>query len=68
MADCTYRVPDLNASGDALYGPRICNQPFIDWLGTYMASMVVTGRMAGASTMSATSASRWPDASTQCGC
>jgi hypothetical protein len=31
MADCTYRVPDLNASGDALYGPRICNQPFIDW-------------------------------------
>lgn len=31
MADCTYTVPDLNASGDALYGPRICNQPFIDY-------------------------------------
>lgn len=31
MADCTYRVPDLTASGDALYGPRICDQPFIDW-------------------------------------
>lgn len=31
MADCTYRVPNLNASGDALYGPLICNQPFVDW-------------------------------------
>lgn len=31
MADCTYRVPDLAASGDALYGPAICNQPFVDW-------------------------------------
>jgi hypothetical protein len=31
MADCTYTVPDLTTSGDALYGPRICNQPFIDW-------------------------------------
>ena len=31
MADCTYSVPDLEASGDALYGGRICNQPFIDW-------------------------------------
>ena len=31
MPDCTYTVPDLNASGDALYGPRICDQPFIDW-------------------------------------
>jgi hypothetical protein len=31
MADCTYQVPDLNVSADALYGPRICNQPFIDW-------------------------------------
>ena len=31
MADCEYSVPDLAASGDALYGPRVCNQPFIDW-------------------------------------
>ena len=31
MADCTYTVPDLTASGDALYGPRICHQPFINW-------------------------------------
>lgn len=31
MADCTYQVPDLATSGDALYGPRICNQPFVDW-------------------------------------
>jgi hypothetical protein len=31
MASCTYTVPDLNASGDNLYGPRICYQPFIDW-------------------------------------
>jgi hypothetical protein len=31
MASCTYTVPDLAASGDVLYGPRICNQPFIDW-------------------------------------
>ncbi|MQB43047.1 hypothetical protein [Rhizobium sp. ICMP 5592] len=31
MADCTYSVPDLVASGDQLYGPRICNQEFIDW-------------------------------------
>jgi hypothetical protein len=34
MADCSYSVPDLTASGDALYGPRICNQPFIDWAWT----------------------------------
>lgn len=34
MADCTYSVPDLNTSGDSLYGPRICNQPFIDWVWT----------------------------------
>jgi hypothetical protein len=35
MADCTYRVDDLTDSGDALYGPRICNQPFIEyaWVG-----------------------------------
>lgn len=35
MADCTYRVPDLQTSGDALYGSRICNQPFVDfvWYG-----------------------------------
>jgi hypothetical protein len=31
MADCTYTVDDLVASGDSLYGPRVCNQPFIDW-------------------------------------
>ena len=31
MADCTYTVPDLTTSGDTLYGPRMCNQPFIDW-------------------------------------
>ena len=31
MTSCTFNVPDLNASGDNLYGPRICWQPFIDW-------------------------------------
>lgn len=31
MANCTYSVPNLNASGDNLYGPRVCFQPFIDW-------------------------------------
>ncbi len=31
MADCTYSVPDLDGSGDALYGSRICSQPFIDF-------------------------------------
>lgn len=31
MASCTYTAPDLNTSGDNLYGPRICWQPFIDW-------------------------------------
>lgn len=31
MASCTYSVPDLNASGDNLYGPRVCSQPFVDW-------------------------------------
>ena len=31
MASCTVTVPDANVSGDALYGPRICSQPFIDW-------------------------------------
>ena len=31
MATCTFNVPDLNASGDNLYGPRICNQAFVDW-------------------------------------
>ena len=31
MGDCTYTVPDLSASGDALYGPRICWQPFVDF-------------------------------------
>jgi hypothetical protein len=34
MADCTYTVPDLTTNGDDLYGPRICNQPFIDWAWT----------------------------------
>lgn len=35
MADCTYRLDDLSSTGDALYGPRICHQPFIDyaWIG-----------------------------------
>src|SRR5207245_6323852 len=32
MADCTYGVPDKDVSGDNLYGPRICDQPFIDWV------------------------------------
>lgn len=31
MATCTYTVPDKNASGDNLYGSRICHQPFIDY-------------------------------------
>jgi hypothetical protein len=31
MATCYYTVPDKNASGDNLYGGRICYQPFIDW-------------------------------------
>jgi hypothetical protein len=31
MASCTYTVPDLGSSGDNLYGPRICDQAFIDW-------------------------------------
>jgi len=31
MASCTYSVPDLDASGDNLYAPNICWQPFIDW-------------------------------------
>lgn len=31
MATCTYSVPNLDTSGDNLYGPRICWQPFIDW-------------------------------------
>lgn len=31
MATCTATVPDLNSSGDNLYGPRICWQAFIDW-------------------------------------
>lgn len=34
MANCTYSVPDLDTSGDNLYGPRICNQPFIDYVWT----------------------------------
>jgi len=31
MTTCTFNVPNLDATGDTLYGPRICNQPFIDW-------------------------------------
>lgn len=31
MADCTYSVPDKDASGDNFYAPVICYQPFIDW-------------------------------------
>lgn len=31
MADCTYEVGDLTASGDAHYGPLIANQPFVTW-------------------------------------
>lgn len=31
MATCTFNVPNLDATGDNLYGPRICSQPFIDW-------------------------------------
>jgi hypothetical protein len=31
MTSCTFNVPDLNASGDNLYAPRICWQPFVDW-------------------------------------
>jgi len=31
MTTCTFNVPNLDATGDSLYGPRICSQPFIDW-------------------------------------
>jgi hypothetical protein len=32
MATCTIpTIPDKNVSGDNLYGPRVCWQPFIDW-------------------------------------
>jgi hypothetical protein len=31
MASCTFTVPNLDDSGDSLYGPRICDQSFIDW-------------------------------------
>jgi hypothetical protein len=31
VADCRYAVGDLTASGDALYGSQIANQPFINW-------------------------------------
>ena len=31
MASCTYVVPNLDSSGDNLYGPRICWQAFVDW-------------------------------------
>jgi hypothetical protein len=32
MSDCTYIPGDLAASGDKLYGPRACNQNFVDWV------------------------------------
>jgi hypothetical protein len=32
MATCTIpTIPNKDISGDNLYGPRICHQPFIDW-------------------------------------
>lgn len=31
MGNCSYTVGDKDASGDNLYGSRICNQPFVDW-------------------------------------
>ena len=31
MTSCDVPLTDLNSSGDNLYGPRICWQPFIDW-------------------------------------
>lgn len=34
MATCTATVPDKDVSGDNLYGPRICSQPFVDWAWT----------------------------------
>lgn len=34
MANCTASVPDKNVSGDNLYAPRICWQPFVDWAWT----------------------------------
>jgi hypothetical protein len=31
MATCSSSVPDLDASGDNLYGSRICRQDFVHW-------------------------------------
>jgi hypothetical protein len=31
MARSTYTVDDLTTTGDDVYGPRICDQPFIDY-------------------------------------
>jgi hypothetical protein len=32
MAECSIpTIPDKEISGDNLYGPRICDQPFVDW-------------------------------------
>jgi len=31
VADCEYTVPDPGESGDALYGPRACDNTFWDW-------------------------------------
>jgi len=32
MTSCSVPdIPDKDVSGDNLYGPRICDQPFIDW-------------------------------------
>lgn len=28
---CTYTPSNTTTSGDTLYGPRVCNQPFVDW-------------------------------------
>jgi hypothetical protein len=34
MANCIYSVPDKDGSGDNLYGPRTCWQPFITYAWT----------------------------------
>ena len=31
MADCRYMVGDLTTSGDAHFGPKVANQPYVDW-------------------------------------
>lgn len=32
MSNCTYNLPNKDASGDNYYGQFICSQPFIDWV------------------------------------